>query len=125
MSEKTTADKPPISAAALAAARARAQKAREQFKDKPGPDQLLTPQERADAAPFYTELRVFVKQLKTAREAAGLTLAQVAATAGLAEETLSRLETGAATNPSWKTLGTYAAAVGLAPVLTAHPADRG
>jgi hypothetical protein len=41
----------------------------------------------------------------------------------LAEESLSRLETGAATNPSWKTLAAYAAAVGLAPVLTARPLD--
>ena len=31
----------------------------------------------------------------------------------LAVETLSRLETGALTNPTWKTLGTYAAALGL------------
>ena len=63
-------------------------------------------------------------RLKGAREAAGLTLAEVAAKSGLAEETLSRLETGAATNPSWKTLGSSAAAVGLAPVLTARPLDQ-
>jgi hypothetical protein len=41
-----------------------------------------------------------------------LTLATVAETTGLAVETLCRLETGALTNPTWKTLGLYAAAVG-------------
>jgi len=46
-----------------------------------------------------------------AREAAGLTLAQVAAKTGLAEETLCRLESGAVTNPTWQTLGRYAVAV--------------
>src|SRR5260221_8256052 len=61
----------------------------------PLPDQLLSPEERAAAAPFYFELRAFVKQLRDAREAAGLTLAQVAEKTGLAEETLCRLESGA------------------------------
>jgi transcriptional regulator with XRE-family HTH domain len=66
-----------------------------------------------------------VRQLRNAREAAGLTLAEVASRAGLAEETLSRLETGAATNPAWKTLGAYARAVGCEPVLTVKPPVRG
>src|SRR5437588_10455183 len=74
--------------------KARAKEVRELYKDKPGPDQLLTPEERADAAPFYFALLVFVKQLKDARLAAGLTLAQVAEKTGLAEETLCRLESG-------------------------------
>ena len=53
-----------------------------------------------------------MKQLKAARLEAGLTLAQVAEKTGLAIETLSRLETGMITNPTWKTLGYYAVAVG-------------
>jgi DNA-binding XRE family transcriptional regulator len=65
-----------------------------------------------DAAPFYFELRACIAELKKAREAAGLTLAQVAEKTGLAAETLCRLETGAVTNPTWQTLGLYAAAVG-------------
>ena len=65
-----------------------------------------------DGAPFYFELQACIAELKKAREAAGLTLAQVAEKTGLATETLCRLETGQVTNPTWKTLGLYAAAVG-------------
>jgi hypothetical protein len=38
----------------------------------------------------------------------------------MAVESLSRLETGAQTNPTWKTLGLYAAALGLRPLLVAE-----
>ena len=78
----------------------------------PGPGDLLTASERSEAAPFYLELRGLILQLKAAREAAGLTLAQVAESSGLAEETLCRLESGAVTNPTWRTLGLYAVALG-------------
>jgi DNA-binding XRE family transcriptional regulator len=71
-------------------------------------------------APFLTELRACVAELKSAREAAGLTLEQVAKRTGLAAETLCRLETGAVTNPTWQTLGRYAAAVGRKLKLTAE-----
>jgi transcriptional regulator with XRE-family HTH domain len=81
---------------------------------------VLTPQERADAAPFYFILRDYIRKLKEAREARGLTLADVSALTGMAVESLSRLETGAQTNPTWKTLGAYAAAVGRRPHLTAE-----
>jgi transcriptional regulator with XRE-family HTH domain len=80
--------------------------------------ELFTPQELADAAPFYFVLRNYVKQLKDAREANGLTLADVSARTGMAVESISRLETGAQTNPTWKTLGQYAIAVGCRPQLT-------
>ena len=73
-----------------------------------------------DAAPFYFELRSFVGQLRTAREAAGLSGAEVARRTGLAAETISRLETGAYTNPTYQTLARYAAAVGVRLVLTAE-----
>ncbi len=73
-----------------------------------------------DATPFYFALRSFVGQLRTAREAAGLSGAEVARRTGLAAETISRLETGAYTNPTYQTLARYAAAVGVRLVLTAE-----
>jgi ribosome-binding protein aMBF1 (putative translation factor) len=110
--------------AALADARKRAEQTRQQLQHKPGPSELLTPQERADAAPFYFALRAYIQQLKEAREAAGLTLADISARTGMAVESLSRLETGAQTNPTWKTLGLYATAVGRQPCLTAEIVSR-
>ena len=107
----------------LAAARQRAEQTRKQLEHKPGPTELLTPQELADAAPFYLALHDYIQELKEAREAAGLTLADVSARSGKAIESLSRLETGTQTNPTWKTLGTYAAAVGRRPRLTAEDAE--
>jgi len=107
MSQET----PRIDGNELARLRACAVETRKQLADKPGREEILTPEEIADAAPFYFELRACVAELKKAREAAGLTLAQVAERTGLTVETLCRLETGMATNPTWKTLGLYAAAV--------------
>ncbi|HEV3443296.1 MAG TPA: helix-turn-helix transcriptional regulator [Gemmataceae bacterium] len=101
----------------VAAARKRAEQTRRQLPHKPGPAELLTAQEQANAAPFYLVLRDYIRQLKEAREAAGVTLAVLSAQTNLAVETLSRLETGALTNPTWKTLATYAAALGLQPRL--------
>src|SRR5438105_15152797 len=100
-----------VPADVISAARQRASQTRRQLEHKPGPAELLTPQELADAAPFYLVLRDFIRQLKEAREAAGLTLAEVSSRSGIAVESLSRLETGAQTNPTWKTLVAYAAAV--------------
>lgn len=60
--------------------------------------------------------------LKAAREAAGLTVAEAAARAGVSEETLCRLEGGRVSNPGWGTLERCAAAVGLTLTLTATPA---
>src|SRR5438552_15761968 len=111
-----------VPAEAIAVARQRAEQTRRQLAHKPGPAELLTPQELADAAPFYLVLREYIRQLKAAREAAGVTLAELSARTGLAVETLSRLETGALTNPTWKTLGVYATALGLQPRLTAETA---
>ena len=101
----------------MSAARKRAEQTRRQLEHKPGPSELLTPQELNDAAPFYLVLRDYIRQLQKAREAAGVTLADLSARSGLAVETLSRLENGALTNPTWKTLGVYAAALGLQPRL--------
>jgi DNA-binding XRE family transcriptional regulator len=111
MPTKPTA-KPVISDAAMERLRTRAAEVREALTHKPGISEILTPEELADGAPFYFELRACIAELKKAREAAGLTLEQVAKKTGLAAETLCRLETGAVTNPTWQTLGRYAAAVG-------------
>lgn len=77
-----------------------------------GPPVERLDEEMTDAATFYFELRGCIAELKKAREAAGLTLAEVAERTGLAAETLCRLETGMVTNPTWRTLGLYAVAVG-------------
>lgn len=77
-----------------------------------GPPVEVLDVDRESGAPFYFEMLACVVQLKKAREAAGLTLAQVAEKSGLATETLCRLENGQITNPTWKTLGMYAVAVG-------------
>jgi DNA-binding XRE family transcriptional regulator len=76
--------------------------------------------DRTESAPFYFVLRAFVKQLKNARELAGLTVPQLAERTGLAAEMLTQLEAGTLTNPSWKTLGSYAAAVDRKPSLIAE-----
>ncbi|MBA4063880.1 MAG: hypothetical protein C0501_09245 [Isosphaera sp.] len=99
--------------------RERAKELRARLARKPGVGEVLTPGELADAAPFYFQLQACIRQLREARLAAGLTLAQVAERTGLAAETLSRLETGMLTNPTWKTLGVYAAAVGRKLTLSA------
>lgn len=106
---------------ALADARRRAAETRQLLQDNPAAG-LLTAQEQADAAPFYFVVRGYIQELKEAREAAKLTLSDIAARTGLAVESLSRLETGALTNPTWKTLGLYAAALGLRPYLSVVPA---
>src|SRR5262249_38492304 len=113
-----------ISPDALAAARRKARDGRHQIDAAAKTGKLFTAQELADAAPFYFVLREYVRQLKEAREAAGITLADLSARTGMAVESLSRLETGASTNPTWKTLGLYAAAVGVRPNLTTEEAGR-
>src|SRR5262249_2673783 len=107
----------------LAAAKERATQARKKIAEV-GRSNLHTPEEKADAAPFYFVLRNYIRQLKAAREAAGLTLTEIAMRSGLALESLSRLETGAQINPTWRTLGLYAAAIGRSPSLTAEPATQ-
>lgn len=103
--------RPTVSKTELARLRERAAETRAKLAHKPSIPELLSPEELADAAPFYFALRACIAELKKTREAAGLTLVQVAEKTGLAVETLSRLETGQVTNPTWKTLGLYAAAV--------------
>ena len=89
-----------------------AREVRAKLAHKPTIEELLTPQELADGAPFYFQLQACIKQLKEARLSTDQTLVQVAEKTGLAAETHSRLETGMVTNPTWKTLAIYAVAVG-------------
>jgi transcriptional regulator with XRE-family HTH domain len=67
------------------------------------------------------ELRPFVEEIKRAREAAGLSLAEVSRRCGIDQPALSHLETGDNKNPTLGTLCRYAAAVGLRLVLTTEP----
>jgi DNA-binding XRE family transcriptional regulator len=113
-------DLPPELQAKLAEFREREKEVRATLAGKKSIEEILTPEELADATPFYFELRSFVVQLRQAREAAGLSAAEVARRTGLAAETISRLETGALTNPTYQTLARYAAAVGVRLVLTAE-----
>lgn len=106
-----------VPADVLAAARQRASRLHEELRHKPSPSELLTAEELADAAPYYLVLRDYIRQLKEARMAAGLTLTDVATRTGMAVEYLSRLEAGTKTNPTWKTLASYAAAVQRQPRL--------
>ncbi len=66
----------------------------------------------------YFAVKVVLHELKTAREAAGLTLADVAKRTGMDQATLSRLENGRQPNPTIDTLWRYARAVGRKLVLT-------
>lgn len=106
---RETAPKPPLTQelqAKLAAGRRQAAVARQLGIEGPPFEPDPTP-----TAPFYAELRACIDRLRMAREAAGLSLNDVSTATGLAAETLSRLESGAATNPTWQTLGRYANAV--------------
>src|SRR5207245_2197382 len=88
--------------------RARAAALHRKLAHKTRIEELLTPEELADASPMYFGLLGGIRELKKARERLGLTLAQVAEKNGLAEETLSRLETGATVNPTWQTVAKFA-----------------
>lgn len=58
------------------------------------------------------QLQELVMQLKAAREAKGLSLADVTALTGMDRSALSKLETGQRANPTVETLVRYAEAVG-------------
>jgi DNA-binding phage protein len=60
---------------------------------------------------------VFV-QLKAAREALGLSLADVTQSTGMDRSALSKLETGQRVNPTFDTISRYAEAVGKRLVVT-------
>lgn len=95
--------------------RARQKAVREKFqRERPSLQQLV---ESGDSPPpipmgLYIELRLALAELKRIREAAGLSLADVAERSGIDKAALSRLENGVHDNPTVETLMRYAAAVG-------------
>jgi DNA-binding XRE family transcriptional regulator len=104
--------------------RARHQAIRDRFRDwRPSPEELIASGEGAnfDLHGEYRELRPFVEEIKRAREAAGLTLAEVSRRCGIDQPALSRLENGHNKNPTLDTLWRYGAAVGRRLVLTTEP----
>src|ERR1700732_4863714 len=58
------------------------------------------------------QLQELLRQLKTAREAKGLSLADLTELTGMDRSALSKLETGQRANPTVETLVRYAEAVG-------------
>jgi DNA-binding XRE family transcriptional regulator len=101
--------------------RARHQAIRAMFLNwHPSPEELIASGEGAnfDLHGEYRQLRPFVENIKRAREAAGLTLAEVSRRCGIDQPALSRLENGHNKNPTLDTLWRYAAAVGRRLVLS-------
>jgi DNA-binding XRE family transcriptional regulator len=101
--------------------RARHQAIRDMFRSwHPSPEELIASGKGAyfELQGEYRELRPFVEEIKRAREAAGLTLAEVSRRCGIDQPALSRLENGHNKNPTLDTLWRYAAAVGRRLVLT-------
>jgi transcriptional regulator with XRE-family HTH domain len=88
---------------------------RERFqRERPTLEELVASGDCAPPVPqgAYRQLRVLMHALRTAREQQGLRLADVAERSGIDKAALSRLETGAQTNPTIDTLWRYAYAIG-------------
>jgi predicted transcriptional regulator len=95
--------------------RARHRAIREKFEDKPTIEQLIERGELSgETMPMglYLELRVLLHELKKAREAQGLSLADVSERSGIDRAAVSRLENGLQLNPTVETLYRYAGALG-------------
>src|SRR5215212_10155364 len=95
--------------------RARHKAIREKFqRERPTHQELIESGEYIGPIPHgvYLELRAALHDLKKAREAAGLSLADVAERSGIDKAALSRLENGVHDNPTVETLMRYAAALG-------------
>jgi DNA-binding XRE family transcriptional regulator len=117
---KTEQNPPAIDAQRLKLMRDRAKVGRAEFASKPGRAELAAADADGGIAAFQDVLRRCVAQLKAAREASGMTLADVSRITDIAVESLSRLESGTTMNPTWKTLGRVAVAVGCKLKLTAE-----
>jgi DNA-binding XRE family transcriptional regulator len=114
---KAERKRPALDAKQMKLMRDRAKIGRAEFAAKPTPKQLADAE--GGIAAFQDVLRGCVAQLKAAREAAGLSLTDVSRMTDIAVESLSRLESGTTMNPTWKTLGRVAVAVGCKLRLTA------
>ena len=109
---KTKRPAPPVRSAEEIA---RHKAIRERFqKEKPTLEQLVASGEYNEPLPMgeYLSIRLAVSALKIAREAAGLSLADVAEKAGIDKSALSKIETGQHMNPTVSTLCRYAHALG-------------
>jgi DNA-binding XRE family transcriptional regulator len=103
--------------------RAQHQAIRDTFRDwHPGPEELIASgaAARLGLDVIHFPAQELLRQLKASREAAALTLADVATRCGIDESALARLENGTAENPTLDTLWRYAAAVGKRLVLSAE-----
>ena len=95
--------------------RTRQKAVRELFqKERPSLRQLVESGDAPEPIPMglYIELRLALAELKRVREAAGLSLTDVAEKSGIDKAALSRLENGVHDNPTVETLMRYAAALG-------------
>ena len=72
----------------------------------------------------FGQLEELVGQLKAAREAQGLSLAEMTERTGMDRSALSKLETGHRPNPTLETLARYAEAVGKRLVVSLADAER-
>src|SRR5215469_783516 len=89
---------------------ARLKEIRERFQtERPNLSQLVGEEGYNEPIPHsaFLGLQQAVAELKKAREAAGLSLAQVAERSGIDKAALSRLETGRQINPTVATLARY------------------
>jgi ribosome-binding protein aMBF1 (putative translation factor) len=108
--------------------RARLQAIREKFqREKPSLRKLV---ESGDAGPpmqlgTYLDVQVLLSQLKKEREAAGLSLADVAERTGMDRAAISRLENGHQANPTVDTLLRYTTALGKKLVWSIVSAETG
>jgi DNA-binding XRE family transcriptional regulator len=94
---------------------ARYQAIRDRFqREKPSLEELVASGEYNDPLPMgeYLSIRQAVFALKKAREAGGLSLADVAERTGIDKAALSRIETGQHMNPTVSTLCRYAHSLG-------------
>src|SRR5262249_40586951 len=103
-----------------AADRARHKAMRDEFAHCPTQDELEASgdYEGPIKSGAYFSVQVLIHELKVARAAAGLTLADLSKRTGMDPATLSRLENGRQPNPTIDTLWRYAHAVGRKLVLT-------
>jgi ribosome-binding protein aMBF1 (putative translation factor) len=117
MAKKNQTDAPaakPTRPARTAEEVARHKAIRERFqKEKPSLEQLVASGEYNEPLPLeeHLSIRQAVFALKKAREAAGLSLADVAERTGIDKAALSRIETGQHMNPTVSTLCRYAHAL--------------
>jgi ribosome-binding protein aMBF1 (putative translation factor) len=95
--------------------RERRRKVRELFKDKPSIEQLVARGELSgNTVPMalYLEIQQLLLDLKKARTASGLSLADLAQRTGMDKSVLSKMENGQHGIPTLPSLARYAQAIG-------------